>query len=46
MEGGGGPFSRDVASDIVSVTVGTETVATDSVTKGENLWDEEEGTCT
>lgn len=46
VEGAGDTFSRDVESDIVSVTVETETVTTDGVTKGENLCDEEEGMCT
>lgn len=46
MEGGGDAFSRDVESDIVNVTVETETVTTDGVTKGELVCDEEEGICT
>lgn len=37
-------FCRDVESDIVSVE--TETVTTNGVTKGENFCDEEEGICT
>lgn len=39
-------FCRDVESDIFSVTVETENVTTNGVTKGETLCDEEEGIST